>query len=95
MGVGLGIGVLMVHAVNGNPPRGCILEAADAKHSKRVLEPFGEFQSLVGQQPVIDQIDAQCPKDEIANENADHARPTKEPRKERQQCQQMHRNKSA
>jgi len=53
MGVGLMIAVLVVHAMDGDPARGGVLEGADTAQGDEVLETFGAFESAVGQESVV------------------------------------------
>jgi hypothetical protein len=87
--VGLVVGMFVVTAMGCHPPRRAALQAADPEQGKNALQPFRADEALVGQQPVVADIDAQHAEDINAQHGKSDARPTEKPRHECEQGQRM------
>ena len=61
----------MVPAMDGDPARRCFLEAGHRDDHHGVLQPFRTFQSAMGEQPVIAEVDAEQPA-QMGAEQGDH-----------------------
>jgi hypothetical protein len=83
------VGVLVVHAMPTDPPRRRILPAAQCQHHKRSFQPSGHFEAAVRQQAMVADRHAQLAENVHAQHEREQARPTKQPRNECQQGQQV------
>jgi hypothetical protein len=75
MRVRLLVGELMMPAMDGDPARGCFLEAGDRDDHHGVLQPFRTFQPAVGEKPVIAKVDAKQPAQMCAEHGYEQAAP--------------------
>src|SRR5215470_254111 len=87
--VGLLVGVLVVAAVDRNPARRSVLQAAKPKERERVLEPFRAAEAAVGEQAMITEVNAEHAEHVVAHDRKDHAGPAEKPWHQRQQREQV------
>src|SRR5690349_17371801 len=87
MWVRLPVRMLMMQPVYGDPAGWRVLQAADSEQSKEMLEPLGNGQPLVGENPVVTECDAQQPVDRQSRDCQADARPTEVPRHENEQAE--------
>ena len=87
--IGFMVGVLMMQPMHEHPPRGRLLQIADAQDRQRVLEPERAFEAAVCEQAMKAGPDSQRAEDVIPNRQPQHAPPAEEVGQERQRNQQM------
>jgi hypothetical protein len=53
------VGMLVVEAMHGDPTRWCVLQVTHAQDGKAMFQPFWGNETLMRQQAVVTQVDAQ------------------------------------
>src|SRR4051794_27146865 len=57
MWIGSRVGVLMMHAMDGHPAGGRVLQRTDTEERKAVLQPFRTSKAAVGEQAMVSDVD--------------------------------------
>jgi hypothetical protein len=79
VGIRLLVGMLMVLPMDSDPPRGCVLQTADAQGRQTVFQPSAALEATVRQQSVIANGHAQHAEEEMASNRQDDASPAEQP----------------
>lgn len=94
MRIRLLIAVLMMHSVDGNPPCWTVLQVAHPQDCQRPLKPNRAGESTMRQQAMVTNRDPKHSENEMPSNTYHQPRPSEEPRRKCQQCDDVHQDEN-